>query len=287
MFRSPEEPVQVLWQVIGDLHRAAGDAHQHQRLEQALAALVAPAPAGVTIWAVDATRDSLTLYPWLGADYAPAHALALQAAGARQMTSADCPHILAAPLIAWGEVQGVLTLHTAQQAPALLAARRSLEHCAPFLATVLRPPTAASHDYLRAQLDHELTRAQRLQRPLAVLLLHHVPPVWASEADAARPDAVSELVQICRRMDIAGQDDAGRCLMILPETTCRQARHAAERFRTQLQRAARWPGYREGRWDIGIAGFPVDGRTARELITSAESALAEARWPNEQWDGVV
>jgi hypothetical protein len=287
VFSSPREPVQALWQVIGDLHQAAWDTQHHQRLEQALAALVAPAPAGVTIWAVGATSDPLVLRPWLGADHAPARALALQAAATRQTTTADCPHILAAPLIAWSEVQGVLTLHTMQQAPALLAARHALEHCAPFLATLLRPPTAAGQDFLRAHLEHELMRARRLQRPLAVLLIRHVPPAWAVEDAAARPDVASEIGRICRRMDIAGHDDAGRCLLILPETTCRQARHAAERFRARLRRAAIWPGYREGRWDIGIAGFPVDGRTASELITSAESALTETQWPDEQWNGAV
>jgi hypothetical protein len=277
---SPDEPVQALWQVIGDLHQAQLDAHHRQRLAQALAALAAPTVAAVTIWAADPPPNPLTVRPWLGTGEASARALALQAAGARQTASADCPHIIAVPLIAWGQVQGVLTLQTAQRAPALLAAQRALEQCAPFLATFLQSPTVVGRGYLYDHLEHELTRARRLNCPLAVLLIHHAAPAWAAGPDGVSLDVAGEIQQICRRVDIVGRYDEARCLMILPDTACRQARRAAARFGVQLQRASA----AVGRWDIGIAGFPVDGGTTEELLASAESALAETRWHEDRWD---
>jgi hypothetical protein len=248
-------------------------------LEQALAALATPAVAAVTIWAVDPAPNPLTVRPWLGTGEAPARALALRAAGARQTTSADCPHIIAVPLIAWGQVQGVLTLQTTYRAPALLAAQHLLEQCAPFLATVLRPPATDGGDCLYDHLEHELTRARRLNRPLAVLLIHHAAPAWAAGPAGVSLDIAGEIQQICRRVDIVGRYAEARCLIILPDTACRQARRAAERFGMQLRRAST----AVGRWDIGIAGFPVDGGTVEELLASAESALAETRWQEDRW----
>lgn len=127
----------------------------------------------------------------------------------------------------------------------------------------------------RAILEAEIDRARRYERPLSVVVIDLPtrsarPPFvfrWARE-ESVRHRLAHAITSMVRGPDVVALDDSRDCvLLVLPETTEAEAQATVERLRQQLVPLAQSPL----RW--GVASFPTDAMTARDMIGIAQAAL--------------
>ncbi len=125
------------------------------------------------------------------------------------------------------------------------------------------------------RLQDELARAQRRERPLAVILLDvdDLKVVNDSNGHAAG-DTVLRTVAALLRDQARGIDKAARLggdefALLLPETDDAGANKLLQRL---LDGAAG-----EARFSAGVAIYPEDGRTAETLLHEADAALYRAK----------
>lgn len=207
---------------------------------------------------------------------------------------------LCAPLMAQGEVIGLLTLDAPR--PFTASERRlaiaSAEQLALALANLLLQDTLRSQSirdpltglfnrrYLEVSLERELARATRNAQPLAVLMLDldhfkRFNDRYGHDAgdallmrfarvlrDATRPDDV-----VCR---YGGEEFT----VILPATDVDAGRAYAERIRIAVSQIA-LVHHEQTLTDItssiGLASFPLDARNGEELLRRADAALYRAK----------
>lgn len=107
-----------------------------------------------------------------------------------------------------------------------------------------------------AEIDRELARARRFERPFAVARLS-----FGSGVSAV--DVGETIEQIARRFDRYFFDDRDEVLLLMPETSVDLARRVTERVGV---------GILEMGGDevlVGVAGFPGPSTSATELLTAA------------------
>ena len=133
----------------------------------------------------------------------------------------------------------------------------------------------ANRRYFDERLQDELARAQRRERPLAVILLDvdDLKVVNDSNGHAAG-DTVLRTVAALLRDQARGIDKAARLggdefALLLPETDDAGANKLLQRL---LDGAAG-----EARFSAGVAIYPEDGRTAETLLHEADAALYRAK----------
>lgn len=107
-----------------------------------------------------------------------------------------------------------------------------------------------------AEIDRELARARRFERPLVVARLAFGSGVGLAE--------VGEIIErAARRFDRYFFDGRDEVLLLMPETSVDPARRVTERIGV---------GILESGSDhvlVGVAGFPSCGTTASQLLTAA------------------
>jgi two-component system, NtrC family, response regulator AtoC len=137
---------------------------------------------------------------------------------------------------------------------------------------MLQPANAAprlrhlwSHGYFEARLEDECASARETGRPFAVARLRAPVPARAMEV---------WLTEHLRPMDVVAIYAPDEYEILLCEVDQRSAHGLVARLRTELAPLA------EGRAHVGIACYPIHGRTPEELIARAAPARSTDAEPN-------
>jgi diguanylate cyclase (GGDEF)-like protein len=206
------------------------------------------------------------------------------------------------PLVAKGEAIGVVEITSTGRPtddPGKITLARTMAHEAAMALENARVYEAArnladrdpltgffNHRYLHERLSEEVVRAIRSRRPVSVVMIDlddfklvndtfghvHGDRVLVYVAETIRASL--------RESDVAARYGGDEFAVILPETTVHQAAAVAERI---LAGFREHPFIADGRTplpvgtSIGIATHPGDGRTATELIASADAGLYAAK----------
>ena len=141
----------------------------------------------------------------------------------------------------------------------------------------------------RRELDRmftmELGRAERSDRPLSVLMLdldnfkQFNDQYGHQKGDSLLCEASHFLNLNLRPTDIATRYGGEEFVVLLPDTTKRQAAALAERLREQFSEACQ-DADESNPWvtiSIGVATWPEDGKTREALIRGADTALYSAK----------
>jgi diguanylate cyclase (GGDEF)-like protein len=209
---------------------------------------------------------------------------------------------LTLPVVACQRLQGVLLLRAQHPTAATLAWRTPLEAFTPILGLFLhaldldaaliaetafdRLAGIASKARLGDQLERELARARRARQSFSLMMVGlDRYDALGLEIGAAPRDRIAQMLAIllrdtCRDCDAIGRYGPDRFLILLPDSSGQGAQIAANRHLEQLyRRPIVLPDHEPFYLDvsIGIALFPVDGRTPGELIESANTALVAAQ----------
>ena len=140
----------------------------------------------------------------------------------------------------------------------------------------------ANHRYFYDRLEEELSRAQRQNRPLSVIMmdvddLKRINDSYGHRAgDEVLRRFAKLLTAISRRMDIAARYGGDEFAVVLPETGAKQA-HA---FRNRILKEAesvKFEEISEVSISIGSSTFPDDGEMIAHLIEHADQALYQAK----------
>ena len=131
----------------------------------------------------------------------------------------------------------------------------------------------------------EFERAARFQRSFAVLLLDvdkfkEINDTWGHHGgDSVLVELAGRLAQVTREIDTVARYGGDEFAMLLPETGTEGAAAVGEKIR-EVVRAS--PFEFEGQRlptsvSIGVASYPEDGVSARQLVVAADEALYQAK----------
>jgi diguanylate cyclase (GGDEF)-like protein len=143
-----------------------------------------------------------------------------------------------------------------------------------------------NHRFLHERMGEEVVRSQRGRRPLSVLMLDLDDFKLVNDTfghlfgDRVLTWAAEVIRSTLRQSDIAARYGGDEFALILPDTDAEEARRAADRI-LEAFRERPYVGEQRGpvpiAASIGVATFPVDGRTGTELIAAADVALYQVK----------
>jgi diguanylate cyclase (GGDEF)-like protein/PAS domain S-box-containing protein len=140
--------------------------------------------------------------------------------------------------------------------------------------------------YMEETMEREISRAARNRRPLAVIMLDvdnfkQFNDAFGHEAgDVALQTLCETLKSHVRSEDVACRYGGDEFVLVLPDTCARLAAQRAEELRTT---AAHIDVQYQGRLlapmalSLGIATFPANGRTLKDLLRASDAALFRAK----------
>ncbi len=141
--------------------------------------------------------------------------------------------------------------------------------------------------YLEESLDRELSKAQRHDNPLAIIMLDadHFKMFNDSfghlAGDKILRNMGKQLVTYSRKEDIACRYGGEEFVLVLPETTQLVAIQRAEDLRASVETGKQIKYKRQTlpvvTISLGVAVFPDHGRRVNELISAADKALYVAK----------
>jgi diguanylate cyclase (GGDEF)-like protein len=136
-------------------------------------------------------------------------------------------------------------------------------------------------------LTEELTRARRFGRPLSVIvadldLLRNVNNTYGHLAGDAVLSGVADIIRAhVRQYDVAARFGGEEFAIVLPESTCREAREIAERIREAVATTPIWAesagNYVNVTLSMGVACFPAHGQDPDDLLHNADLASYRAK----------
>jgi diguanylate cyclase (GGDEF)-like protein len=139
-----------------------------------------------------------------------------------------------------------------------------------------------NHRYLHERLGEEVVRSQRSKTPLAVMMIDLDGFKLVNDTfghlfgDRVLAWVAEELRATLRASDIPARYGGDEFAIILPDTDREAAWQAAQRILSALtERAYQSPDRSPVSigCSIGVAAYPVDGRTAQDLIARADAAM--------------
>jgi diguanylate cyclase (GGDEF)-like protein len=215
---------------------------------------------------------------------------------------ADASTVVAVPLRQSGHIVGVLNLYDKEDqrqftahdqeslvafaGQAAVAIENVLLHQEAQRLSVTDPLTGLwNYRYLTLGLGHEIERATRFHRPLALLMLD-LDRFKQINDQHGHPAGDAVLIELARRMraevrevDTVARYGGEEFVIVLPETDAAGAASTAERLRHSIRSA---PFRIEGidlhvTASIGVAVFPEHGATPSDLLRSTDDALYQAK----------
>ena len=140
--------------------------------------------------------------------------------------------------------------------------------------------------YMEETLEREILRASRSGRPLSVIMLDvdHFKQFNDSFGHEAGDVALQKLCQTLkshvRNEDVACRYGGDEFVLVLPDTSAELAARRAEELRIAvaqlgMQYQGQWPGLLT--LSFGVATFPTDGSTLKELLRASDAALFRAK----------
>ena len=142
-----------------------------------------------------------------------------------------------------------------------------------------------NYRYLRSALDREVARARRFREEFCIIMLDvdHLKDYNDVHGHLQGSEVLRRLAQVVmgemRAADVLAKYGGDEFVVILPETLREGARTLAERIRAAVEAHA-FPGEGDGMkitTSMGVAQFPEDGETTRELLEAADNALYQAK----------
>lgn len=144
-----------------------------------------------------------------------------------------------------------------------------------------------NYRFFQQFLTIEMSRAQRFQRPLSLIMLDvdylkTYNDIYGHQAgDQALRQIAALLQRSSRRYDLVARYGGDEFVIILPETNKGTAAEVAERIRAAVEQRATTDGAMLPggplTTSLGIAGFPEDAMDAAQLIHKADRALYQAK----------
>ena len=139
-----------------------------------------------------------------------------------------------------------------------------------------------NHRYLQERLAEEILRAQRTREPLAILMIDLDDFKLVNDSlghlfgDEVLAWVAEQIRAALRASDVGARFGGDEFVVILPATSAIGARAVGDRILTGLDQAA-FRAPRRGPVpvgaSIGVAAFPIDGATARDLLSAADARL--------------
>ena len=135
-----------------------------------------------------------------------------------------------------------------------------------------------NHGYLMNRLQHEISRARRYGRTLAILIidLNEFKRVNDELGHLAGDEVLTHVADAIRRRvrdhDMAARYGGDEFCLVLPETDAEGAEALVDALRTEMGALESRPGV-PLRFGCGTATFPRDGSDVRSLFSTADERL--------------
>jgi diguanylate cyclase (GGDEF)-like protein len=169
--------------------------------------------------------------------------------------------------------------HLAWANTGLLAANRSLAQ----LSITDGLTGLYNHRHFYETLARELQRSERERAPLSLLLLdldhfkQYNDRYGHTEGDAALRMFARQLLASIRSSDSAFRYGGEELAVLLPACPAEQALEVGEKVRAAVEAAGRRSGNHPVTTSVGVASYPDHAGTAQDLVTSADTALYDAK----------
>ena len=140
--------------------------------------------------------------------------------------------------------------------------------------------------HMEETLDRDIRRASRTRHPLSLLIFDidnfkEFNDSFGHEAGDVTLQNLCQMVKmLIRNEDVACRYGGDEFVLILPDSSAELAAQRAEEIRIAVRHAdLQYQGYllKPMTLSFGIATFPADARTPRELLRAADNALFRAK----------